>query len=415
MKLNGIHSTEMVLDNNLCPKEKNYDWSFIQCPACQCNGHSTCVNGNVCDQCKNLTTGKQCETCMPGYYGDPTNGGQCTACTCSGHANICHMQTGKCFCTTKGIKGDQCQLCDSENRYLGNPLRGTCYYSLLIDYQFTFSLLQEDDRHHTAINFIANPEQSNKNLDISINASNNFNLNITWSIGSTAGTISGEEIPVVSRANIKEYRDSFSCEKFNFRSNPNITFYVYVSNFSWPIKIQIAFSQHNTIMDLVQFFVTFFSCFLSLLLVAAVVWKIKQTCWASRRREQLMRERQQMASRPFASVDVALEVGAEKTDFLRGPLEGSPKPIAIEPCSGNKAAVLTVFLCLPRGSSGVPPPGQSDSAPLNFFLHPTINTGLAIASALIDISQQKPSECKDKSSAVRNRKHHLSTRQGTCV
>ncbi|XP_015671302.1 attractin-like protein 1 [Protobothrops mucrosquamatus] len=400
VKFSGMHSTEIVIDNNLCAKEKNYEWSFIQCPACQCNGHSNCINGNVCDQCKNLTTGKQCETCMPGYYGDPTNGGQCTACTCSGHANICHMQTGKCFCTTKGIKGDQCQLCDSENRYLGNPLRGTCYYSLLIDYQFTFSLLQEDDRHHTAINFIANPEQSNKNLDISINASNNFNLNITWSIGSTAGTISGEEIPVVSKTNIKEYRDSFSCEKFNFRSNPNITFYVYVSNFSWPIKIQIAFSQHNTIMDLVQFFVTFFSCFLSLLLVAAVVWKIKQTCWASRRREQLLRERQQMASRPFASVDVALEIGAEQTDFLRGPLEGSPKPIAIEPCSGNKAAVLTVFLCLPRGSLGVPPPGQS---------------GLAIASALIDISQQKPSECKDKSLGIRNRKHHLSTRQGTCV
>eukprot|EP00063_Salmo_salar_P063514 XP_014038349.1 PREDICTED: attractin-like [Salmo salar] len=48
---------------------------------------------------------------------------------------------------------------------------------------------------------------------------------------------------------------------------------------------QIAFSQHSNFMDLVQFFVTFFSCFLSLLLVAAVVWKIKQSCWASRRRE----------------------------------------------------------------------------------------------------------------------------------
>lgn len=36
--------------------------------------------------------------------------------------------------------------------------------SLLIDYQFTFSLLQEDDRHHTAINFIANPEQVRKLL-----------------------------------------------------------------------------------------------------------------------------------------------------------------------------------------------------------------------------------------------------------
>lgn len=31
--------------------------------------------------------------------------------------------------------------------------------NLLIDYQFTFSLLQEDDRHYTAINFMATPEQ----------------------------------------------------------------------------------------------------------------------------------------------------------------------------------------------------------------------------------------------------------------
>ncbi|KAF0027950.1 hypothetical protein F2P81_020691 [Scophthalmus maximus] len=62
--------------------------------------------------------------------------------------------------------------------------------------------------------------------------------------------------------------------------------------FSFRIQ-SIAFSQHNSIMDLVQFFVTFFSCFLSLLLVAAVVWKIKQTCWASRRREFVLRLRHQ--------------------------------------------------------------------------------------------------------------------------
>lgn len=53
--------------------------------ACQCNGHSTCVNGSVCEQCRNLTTGPHCQTCMPGYHGDPTNGGKCqgefTACT----------------------------------------------------------------------------------------------------------------------------------------------------------------------------------------------------------------------------------------------------------------------------------------------------------------------------------------------
>ncbi|XP_029953721.1 attractin-like protein 1 [Salarias fasciatus] len=391
---------DMILDAGSCPKDKGYEWAFIHCPACQCNGHSTCVNGSVCEQCRNLTTGPHCETCMPGFHGDPTNGGKCQACKCNGHASVCQVLTGKCFCTTKGIKGDQCQLCDSENRYLGNPLRGTCYYNLLIDYQFTFSLIQEDDNHYTAINFMASPEQPNKNLDMSINASNNFNLNITWSVGSTAGTISGEEVPIVSKTNIKEYRDSFSCEKFTFRSNPNITFYVYVSNFSWPIKIQIAFSQHNSIMDLVQFFVTFFSCFLSLLLVAAVVWKIKQTCWASRRREQLMRERQQMASRPFASVAVSLDARGELTEVLQPVVDGAPKPVAMEPCSGGKAAVLTVLMRLPSGPSGLPPPGQS---------------GIIVASALIDISQQKPTDFKDKSQALKNRKALPPAHQGTCV
>ncbi|KAM9772814.1 attractin-like protein 1 [Syngnathus typhle] len=394
-------SHDMSLEPAVCPKDKGYEWSFIHCPACQCNGHSTCTNGSVCEQCRNLTTGVHCQTCMVGYHGDPTNGGKCQACKCNGHANMCQVLTGKCFCTTKGIKGDQCQLCDSENRYLGNPLRGTCYYNLLIDYHFTFSLIQEDDNHYTAINFMASPEQANKNLEMFINASNNFNLNVTWSVGSTAGTISGEEVPIVSKNNIKEYGDSFSCEKFTFRTNPNITFYVYVSNFSWPVKIQISFSQHNSIMDLVQFFVTFFSCFLSLLLVAAVVWKIKQTCWASRRREQLMRERQQMASRPFASAAVVLDArGGEQTEMLPPMADGAPKPVAMEPCSGGKAAVLTVLMRLPSGPTRLPPPGQS---------------GLIVASALIDVSQQKPSDFKEKSLGLKNRKALAPTHQGTCV
>ncbi len=38
-----------------------------------------------------------------------------------------------------------------------------------------------------------------------------------------AGTISGEEFPIVSKTKIKEYRDSFSCETFSFLANPNIT------------------------------------------------------------------------------------------------------------------------------------------------------------------------------------------------
>lgn len=46
-------------------------------PACQCNGHSKCVNESVCEKCEDLTTGRHCESCISGFYGDPTNGGSC--------------------------------------------------------------------------------------------------------------------------------------------------------------------------------------------------------------------------------------------------------------------------------------------------------------------------------------------------
>uniref|UniRef100_U3CJA2 Attractin n=1 Tax=Callithrix jacchus TaxID=9483 RepID=U3CJA2_CALJA len=396
----GNFYPQPLLNSSMCLEDSRYNWSFIHCPACQCNGHSKCINQSICEKCENLTTGKHCETCISGFYGDPTNGGKCQPCKCNGHASLCNTNTGKCFCTTKGVKGDECQLCEVENRYQGNPLKGTCYYTLLIDYQFTFSLSQEDDRYYTAINFVATPDEQNRDLDMFINASKNFNLNITWAASFSAGTQAGEEMPVVSKTNIKEYKDSFSNEKFDFRNHPNITFFVYVSNFTWPIKIQIAFSQHSNFMDLVQFFVTFFSCFLSLLLVAAVVWKIKQSCWASRRREQLLREMQQMASRPFASVNVALETDEEPPDLIGGSIKTVPKPIALEPCFGNKAAVLSVFVRLPRGLGGIPPPGQS---------------GLAVASALVDISQQMPIVYKEKSGAVRNRKQQPPAQPGTCI
>uniref|UniRef100_A0A8C5I8W7 Attractin n=1 Tax=Gouania willdenowi TaxID=441366 RepID=A0A8C5I8W7_GOUWI len=389
-----------TLNSSMCPSEAKYNWSFIHCPACQCNGHSQCVNESVCEKCEDLTTGRHCESCISGFYGDPTNGGSCQPCKCNGHASVCNLSNGKCFCTTKGIKGDRCHLCEVENRYQGNPLKGTCYYTLLIDYQFTFSLSQEDDRHYTAINFVATPEEQNRDLDMFINASKNFNLNITWATSFTAGTQTGEEIPIISRSNIKEFKDSFSNENFDFRNSPNITFFVYVSNFTWPIKIQIAFSQHSNFMDLVQFFVTFFSCFLSLLLVAAVVWKIKQSCWASRRREQLLREMQQMASRPFATINVALETDEEPPDLIGGNVKSVPKPIALEPCFGNKAAVLSIFVRLPRGTGGIPPPGQS---------------GLAVASALVDVSQQMCVGYKDKSGGLRNRKQQPTAQPSTCI
>ncbi|PKU48495.1 hypothetical protein llap_1236 [Limosa lapponica baueri] len=143
---------------------------------------------------------------------------------------------------------------------------------------------------------------------------------------------------------------------------------------------------------------------------------------------------QQMASRPFASINVALETDEEPPDLIGGSIkdvqedqggfdtitgvlskpktplrsprvstvadETVPKPIALEPCFGNKAAVLSVFVRLPRGLGGIPPPGQS---------------GLAVASALVDISQQMPIAYKEKSGAIRNRKQQPPAQPGTCI
>lgn len=83
----------------------------------------------------------------------------------------------------------------------------------------------------------------------------------------------------------------------------NATFFVKVFNFRTPFVLQISFSQHRN-LDILQFFLTFsrwvvlfaqngsffiliflFSCFLALLIIAAVLWKIKQKYELYRRRQ----------------------------------------------------------------------------------------------------------------------------------
>lgn len=116
------------LPSGTCPPDR---WHFTKCPPCQCNGHASCHNG-TCLACRDLTTGPHCDRCVTGYWGNPVNGGKCQSCICNGKAKQCHPETGKCFCTTKGLIGDHCEKCDTTNHYLEDPSNNkSCFCKLL--------------------------------------------------------------------------------------------------------------------------------------------------------------------------------------------------------------------------------------------------------------------------------------------
>merc|ERR1719189_2859430 len=98
-----------------------------------------------------------------------------------------------------------------------------------------------------------------------------------------------KEKHIVMEQNCSLFKSRFSKDEFIFGEDANTTFYIHVYDFEPPLWIIISFSQHPK-LDLLQFFITFSTCFLALLLIAAVLWKIKQ-----------------MASRPFGSVLCDLE------------------------------------------------------------------------------------------------------------
>lgn len=96
--------------------------------------------------------------------------------------------------------------------------------------------------------------------------------------------------------------------------------------------------------------------------------------------------------------------------------------------------MLTVLLHLPSGPSGLPPPGQSgqpadlgrcyassllvfsgEALPALMSLILFLPSGLIVASALVDVSQQKASDFKDKTQSLKSRKALPPALQGTCV
>ncbi len=240
-------------------------------------------------------------------------------------------------------------------------------------------------------------------------------------------------IPILFQINCTstEFKYTFSNRDFSYaEKNRNSTFVVHVYDFKTPITIQIAFSRRSRI-QLLHFFITFFGCLFSLLAIAFISWKTKQRYDRYRRQRQIIIQMEQMASRPFTRLlmDVTKkketqliennqwnlvkgEIKNEKSfrskknflsrrtstkktlNNLNDELNEDPTilnkgngeivsanramtimPVAVEPLSNNKTAILTCILKLPQGGLNLTPKGSSP---------------LVLASAYVQISSGSP-------------------------
>ncbi|XP_076062898.1 attractin-like protein dsd isoform X2 [Oratosquilla oratoria] len=434
-----------LVRSSRCPNPR---WFFTSCPQCNCNGHSYCAeNQTECLQpCANHTEGTHCQHCMERYWGNPSNGGLCEPCTCNDHGDTCNRVSGRCHCHTKGVSGDHCDQCDNKNHYVGDPLHGSCFYDLQIDYQFTFNLSKNEDRHIGQINFFNIPTKSDVDTDFDILCSKAANIKIS------AKETNQHEDWIIRNFTGTRIKRRFSASEYVFGgSGNNTTFFVYVYNFTPPIEIVVSFSQHPK-LDLIQFFTIFSLCFLLLLLLAAFLWKIKQKYDLYTRRQRLMVEMEAMASRPFRPILLEMDrcsytltsaantnsnnntsnttsptvnsdqnhvptcnniinsnfntnhitnsianhcnnvlikhnnsvspeyLLPEPPDTIHSSVrkrKKNPSPISLEPCCGNRAAVLSLVVQLPTGGEPFTPHG-----------HPG---GLAIASTLVTLGN--PRKC----------------------
>ncbi|KAH8251255.1 hypothetical protein KR032_004153 [Drosophila birchii] len=117
------------------------------CQACPCpetnrNFARGCNvwDGEVSCVCKPGYTGRLCERCQSGYFGDPTQypNSSCQACNCNPdgiRTEGCDPETGRCYCR-EGVTGLKCDKCQAERHHLvdnGCRVCDNCTL-LLLDY-----------------------------------------------------------------------------------------------------------------------------------------------------------------------------------------------------------------------------------------------------------------------------------------
>ncbi|XP_068794358.1 laminin subunit alpha-2 isoform X2 [Struthio camelus] len=109
------------------------------CAPCTCFGHAELCDDitGKCLDCKHNTGGSYCDTCLPGFYGDPTKGTaeDCQLCACplsissNNFSPTCHFDRSHgliCDECPTGYVGPRCERC--AEGYFGQPLipGGSC-------------------------------------------------------------------------------------------------------------------------------------------------------------------------------------------------------------------------------------------------------------------------------------------------
>ncbi|CAJ0944059.1 unnamed protein product [Ranitomeya imitator] len=90
-----------------------------ECLSCQCNDNINVKDPNSCDKitgecllCMKNTYGPNCESCLPGFFGSGLHH-NCTKCNCDSKGSIstlCDQVTGQCACRGD-IQGQRCDSC----------------------------------------------------------------------------------------------------------------------------------------------------------------------------------------------------------------------------------------------------------------------------------------------------------------
>nr|XP_033792815.1 laminin subunit alpha-2 isoform X4 [Geotrypetes seraphini] len=109
------------------------------CEPCRCFGHADACDDNTgaCLNCKHRTFGPYCDRCLPGFYGNPTEGTaeDCRPCACplnspsNNFSPTCHLDQSRgliCDECPLGYTGQRCERC--AEGYFGQPLvpGGSC-------------------------------------------------------------------------------------------------------------------------------------------------------------------------------------------------------------------------------------------------------------------------------------------------